>query len=82
VIPLHLLDRIGIAATNLAKQVLGLIPDLIEVGADGKATSGHDKPPSETPVIRIFRAKRRFARTVISEERSGGLGPSRGREAS
>src|ERR1700692_1157616 len=34
-----------IAAANRAKEVLCLVLQLFQVGANGKMTSGHDEPP-------------------------------------
>ena len=35
----------GFAAVNIAEQILGLVPELVQVGTDGQVTSGHDEPP-------------------------------------
>jgi hypothetical protein len=34
------------------EQILGLVPELIQVGADGQLTVGHDEPPWEMPEVR------------------------------
>jgi hypothetical protein len=38
-------DRGGIAGVDRAEQIFGLVLELIQVGNDGQATSGHDEPP-------------------------------------
>ena len=42
-------DRIRIAGLDGAEQFLGLTLKLLEIGADGQATHGHDEPPSMSP---------------------------------
>jgi hypothetical protein len=42
-----------IALAESAEQILGLVLELLEVGTDGKFTTGHDEPPSGAPVVRL-----------------------------
>jgi hypothetical protein len=42
---LEILERFRFTAVNRAKQIFRLVPQVIEVGADGQVTSGHDEPP-------------------------------------
>jgi hypothetical protein len=39
-------NGIRVAAPDIAQQILCLVPELIEIGADGQVTIGHDGPPS------------------------------------
>jgi hypothetical protein len=42
---LEFLHRGRISAVDLTQQVFGLVLELVEIGADGKTTVGHDEPP-------------------------------------
>jgi hypothetical protein len=53
-------DCRGVAITNRAEKVLGLVSQLLQVGSNGQVTIGHDEPPSEMPAVRQRRAHRRF----------------------
>ena len=50
-------DRRGIAAPDVAQQILRLVPKLIEVRADGQVAVSHDGPPSRQARVRYARAK-------------------------
>ena len=54
---LQLRQRDGVTSVNIAEEILGLVPELIQVGSDGQATMRHDEPP-EVPGVRWRRARR------------------------
>ena len=41
--------RLRISVAKRSEKVLGLVLQLVEVGADGQVTSGHDEPPWSCP---------------------------------
>jgi hypothetical protein len=52
VMPPQLRDCGAIAVPDLAEQILRLVLELIEIGADRKVTIGHDEPPWELHGVR------------------------------
>jgi hypothetical protein len=44
-------ERGRAAVVDVVEEVLGLVAELVEVGADGEMT-GHDEPPSASPGVR------------------------------
>src|SRR5690348_7435246 len=70
------------AGVEGAKEVLGLMPELVEVGPDGQVTTGHDEPPRIARGPLASGAKEVRVKPLRRAKASGGLGPSRGREAS
>ena len=49
--------RGGLAPMDRAKEILRLVPQLIQIGTDGDVTIGHDEPPLEWPGVRTHRAE-------------------------
>jgi hypothetical protein len=61
-------DRGGIAGVDRAEQIFGLVLELVQVGNDGQATSGHDEPPRKCPGSAcVGRQEVRENRTVTLE---------------
>src|SRR5438045_3526785 len=81
---LHFRKGGRVASLQGAKNILGLVSQLVKIRTDGQVTVRHGKASfSIKPGVRRCRAKRRFLRTCRrGTNQSGGLSPVHGQGAS